>query len=154
LALGVPESVANGVALRVALGGDGAWTGGVYGGIASIDAFTNSAENVVYVFPKNTGDGTYDGDVVSHEAGHGFGLSHQSTFDANGVKVNEYNPGDGTWAPIMGNTYVPITTWYNGTSSAGPNVYQDDMAVLARSANGFGFRADDVGDTLAAASPL
>ena len=37
LAAGVPESVANGIALRVAIGGDGAWTGGVYGGIAGID---------------------------------------------------------------------------------------------------------------------
>jgi uncharacterized repeat protein (TIGR01451 family) len=154
LAAGVPESVANGVALRVAIGGDGSWTGGVYGGIASVGAFTNSAANVVYVFPVHTGDGKADGDVASHEAGHGFGLSHQSTYDQNGVKTNEYNPGDGTWAPIMGNTYVPITTWYNGTSSNGPTIYQDDMAVLAGSVNGFGYRADDHGDTIATADPL
>ncbi len=155
LAPGVPESAANGVALRVAIGGNGSWTGGVYGGIANIGAFTNSAANTVYVFSDNL-DSTWTdwaGDVASHEAGHAFGLSHQSTYDQNGNRTNEYNPGDGTWAPLMGYNYVPVTTWYNGTSTSA-TTYQDDMAILAGSTNGFGYRADDHGNTIATADPL
>jgi len=157
LAEGVPESVANGIALRVAIGGDGAWTGagGNFGGTAFLGSFTNSGNNTVYVFSKNLAHGTYIGEVASHESGHGFGLLHQSTYDQNGVKTNEYNPGDGTWAPIMGVANVPFaTTWYNGTSSAGPASYQDDMAVLAGSVNGFGYRNDDHGNTSASATLL
>jgi hypothetical protein len=156
LAAGVPQSVANGIALRVAIGGDGAWTGtgGTHGGTGGIGSFTNSGNNTVYVFSKNLAHGILIGDVVSHESGHGFGLWHQSTYDQNGIKTNEYNPGDGTWAPIMGLANVPFpTTWYNGTSS-GPTTYQDDMAVLAGSGNGFGYRADDHGNTSATATPL
>lgn len=151
---GVPESVANGVALRVAIGGDGSWTGGTGTGYCGINAFTNSIANVAYVFSKKLADTTYIGDIASHEAGHGFGLSHQSTYDESGVKTDEVNHGDGTWAPIMGSP-VPtttITTWYNGTSSAGPTTYQDDMAMIARSANGFGYRADDHGNSSATAT--
>ncbi len=156
LAPGVPDSVANGVALRVAIGGDGSWTGGVYGGVANVGCFTGSAANTVYVFSANFGSPWeyWVADAASHEAGHGFGLAHQSTYDANGNKTNEYNPGDSTtWAPIMGYNYVPVTTWYNGTSTSATTV-QDDMAILAGSANGFGYRADDHGDSLATADPL
>jgi sugar lactone lactonase YvrE len=152
LADGVPESAANGIALRVAIGGDAA---GNLLGSAYLNSFTNSDVNTVYVFSKNLANGIYIGDVASHEAGHSFGLLHQSTYDQNGVKTNEYNPGDGTWAPLMGLVNSPIpTTWHNGTSSAGPASYQDDMAVLAGSVNGFGYRNDDHGNTSAAATPL
>jgi hypothetical protein len=157
LAPGIPESAANGIALRIAIGGDGAWTGagGAYGGIAYINSFTNSDDNTVYVFSKNLAHGLYIGETASHEAGHSFGLLHQSTYDQNGVKTNESNPGDGTWSPIMGMANVPFpTTWYNGTSGAGPASFQDDMEVLAGSVNGFGYRTDDHGKTSATATPL
>jgi hypothetical protein len=46
------------------------------------------------------------------------------------------------------------TTWTLGPTSAGPTSRQDDLAILAGPANGFGYAADDYGDTLAAAAPL
>jgi hypothetical protein len=54
----------------------------------------------------------------------------------------------------MGFAYTPVTTWHNGADSTGPTVYQNDMAILAGCVNGFGYRADDHGDTIATASPL
>lgn len=156
LASGVPDSAANGVALRVAIGGTGSWTGGVYGGIAALGAFTNSSPNTVYVFSDNFGSPWeyWVADAASHEAGHGFGLNHQSLYDSNGNLVNAYNPGDGTtWAPIMGYNYVPVTTWSNGPSTSATTL-QDDMAILAGTTNGFGYRPDDVGDSITSASPL
>lgn len=154
LAAGVPESVANGVALRVAIGGFSAGLGGV----ATIGSFTNSAANVAYVFPRSFSQSFVTsqdslGDLISHEAGHAFGLSHQSTYDQNGNLIDTYNHGSDGWAPLMGYGYIPVTTWYNGTSSSA-TTYQDDMAILANAVNGFGYRADDVGDSIATASPL
>lgn len=151
-----PASFANGVALRVAIGGTGTWTGGTYGGIGYVDSYTNSIVNTAHVFSKNLGNGNakYVADAVSHEAGHGFGLQHQSQYSGT-TKVSEYStgPGDGR-APLLGNSYsAPRSLWWKGTSVAA-NVIQDDMAVIARSANGFGFRLDDHGDSAAAATLL
>jgi hypothetical protein len=153
----LPPSFANGVALRVAIGGNSAWAGGTYGGIAYIDAFTNSIVNTVYVFPANLGNGypRYVADASSHESGHGFGLQHQSQWSGS-TKTAEYysGPGDGT-APLMGNSYSATRSlWWYGTSSTSATSFQNDPAVIARTANGFGFRTDDHGNTAATATPL
>lgn len=145
-----PPSFANGVALRVAIGGDGAWIGGNYGGVAYVNNFTNSISNTVYVFPDNLSNGNakFTAEVSSHEAGHGFGLQHQSLYDASGNLITEYyaGPGDGR-APIMGNSYSATRgLWWYGTSTS-YLTFQDDMALVARSANGFGYRPDDHGNT-------
>ncbi len=152
-----PGDFGNGEALRVSIGGNGSWTGGTYGGVAYVDSFTNSIANTVYVFSDNLGNGNakYTAQASSHEAGHGFGLRHQSSYDADGNKIADYyqGPGDGR-APIMGNSYYATRGlwWYGTSTSAG--TYQDDMAVLARSTNGFGYRADDHGDSPVGATPL
>ena len=45
-------------------------------------------------------------------------------------------------------------TWHNGQSTAGAAVFQDDIALIGRSANSFGFRGDEHGNTIAIATPL
>jgi len=157
LAPGTPSDAANGVAHRVAIGpmdpdGSGPTTGG---GVAYINSFTSSVANVCYVFATATSGVRWMGDTSSHEAGHAFGLQHQSTYDENGVKLLEYNSGNPSWGPLMGSSASSqISTWHNGTSSLGPTSYQDDIAQIARSTNVFGFRTDDHGNTIAAATPL
>jgi fibronectin type 3 domain-containing protein len=153
-----PASLADGVGMLVAIGGNGAWTGATYGGIAYVDSFTNSIANTVFVFSANLSNGyaKYVADAAAHESGHSFGLQHQSQYDASGNKLNEYytGPGDGT-APIMGNSYsAPRSLWWDGTSSISSTTIQDDMAVIAKSANKFGYRADDYGNTATTAAPL
>jgi hypothetical protein len=151
-----PPSFANGVAMRAAIGGNGSWTGGTYGGIGYINAFTNSIVNTAYIFPKNLGNGTprYVADAVSHEIGHSFGLQHQSQYSGGNLVATYYSgPGDGT-APIMGNSYnATRSMWWYGTSTS-PTTYQNDMAVIAGPTNGFGYRTDDHGNTTTTASTL
>jgi len=152
-----PPSFANGVATMVVIGGNGAWTGATYGGIAYVNSFTNSMPNTAFVFPKNLGNGyaKYVADASSHEAGHGFGLNHQSQYGPTGSKIAEYytGPGDGT-APLMGNSYnAPRSLWWNGTSTSSTTI-QDDLAVISRPQNGFGYRPDDHGGTAATATAL
>lgn len=153
-----PGSFANGVSLRVAVGGDGSWTGGYYGGIGYIDSFTNYISNTAFGFPKNllNGNPKYVGDVISHEAGHSFGLEHQSQYNAAGEKIAEYyrGPGDGR-GPLMGRSYeAGRSIWWNGTSAEAWYITQDDMSLLARPQNGFGYRADDHGNAITNATPL
>ncbi len=143
--------------LAAMIGGIGSWAGGISGGVAYLDAFTNSIPNAVYIFEDNlvNGDPKFTAEVIAHESGHGFGLEHQSTYDAFGNKTDEYNPGTSAKAPIMGNSRSAARgLWWYGTSSACSTCYQDDIAVIARSQNGFGFRPDDHGGDNTSASQL
>jgi hypothetical protein len=156
LAPGVPAANANGKAMRVSIGGDSSWMGASWGGYAYINSFTSSIPNVCFVFDTGNDSPAYwIGDSASHEAGHSFGLQHQSTYDPNGVKLLEYNIGNTAWSPLMGTSAysTATTTWYNGTTTSA-TTFQDDLAVIAGSTNGFGFRADDHGNTAATATPL
>lgn len=150
-----PASFADGVAIRVSIGGDGAWVGQTVGGVAYLDAFTNSLPNTVFVFPDNLSDSaTNIAEASSHESGHAFGLEHQSLYSGTTL-VEEYHPGNAVWAPIMGNSYSAAQTlWHNGPTHESSTSLQDDLAVLSRAENGFGYRTDDHGSTFGDAESL
>src|SRR5438128_7953 len=150
-----PANLGHGYTQQIDIGGDGSWLGTTAGGISFIGSFAGTAPNLSFVFPDNLagGDPKDVGDATAHEAGHAFGLVHQSLWQ-NGVNVAEYytGPGDGT-APIMGNSYsAPLSRWWSGTTDISATTIQDDLAVIANSTNGFGYRADDVGNSIAPAS--
>jgi hypothetical protein len=142
LAPGMPIAAANGIALRVAIGGSSMdWQGGVgVTGISNVNSFTNANANVAYVFSNNATTSPL-GDTVSHEAGHAFGLWHQAGED----------PADGPWSSLMAGEET-ASIWVNGINTLGQP--QDDMAVLADALNGFGYRSDDHGNTAGTATPL
>ncbi|WP_202921442.1 choice-of-anchor D domain-containing protein [Anatilimnocola aggregata] len=152
-----PGSSADRVVARVAIGGNYSdWFGHSAGGVAYIGGFYNGAPNVGYVFEDALGNGAprFVAEAASHEAGHLFGLYHQSEWNGNTL-VSSYSQGNAAWAPIMGvGYYSQRTTWHNGATDSSPTAYQDDMAILANASNGFGYRADDFGSTLAQASAL
>jgi hypothetical protein len=150
-----PGSYPLGKVLRVVVGGAGAWSGGTYGGLSYVGSFT-AGPNTSWVFPQNLGGGNafYTAEAIAHESGHGFGLQHQSTYNST-TKTAEYNTGDSLRAPIMGSSYFAQRgLWWNGTSSVSSTTVQDDMARIAATSNGFGYRADDHGSSLAAADAL
>ena len=152
-----PASFADRTAVRVAIGGNWSdWFGSSAGGVAYVGAFTSAAPNVAFVFSKALGGGNarYVAEAAAHEAGHLFGLSHQSTYAGSALAQN-YNSGTSTLAPIMGvGYYASRTTWHYGPTDSGPSAYQNDVSILASSTNGFGKRPDDYGDTISAPSTL
>ena len=132
--------------LRAVIGGDGAWAGGGYAGMAQVGGFYEQAlPNTVYVFEDRLGNGDPSpvAETVAHEAGHGFGLEHPAA------------AGNASWAPIMSYTLnAQRRTWWSGPNAHGD--VQDDMAVLAGwpPDMGLGYRADDHGSGTGAATVL
>lgn len=152
-----PGSFANGVGLRVVIGGNGNWftTSTSTKGVALIGSFANDDPNVCFVFSSNFSvtEMKSVAEAVSHEAGHAFGLMHQSLYDGSSL-VREYHTGLlGTGiAPIMGNSLNATRgLWWQGTSTSASTI-QDDLSILSNNTNGFGYRTDDHGDTQAVAS--
>jgi hypothetical protein len=140
---------------RMVIGGDGAWSGGVYGGYSYVNGFTGDTSNTGWIFPANLGKGRpkYVAEATAHEAGHLFGLTHQSAYNTSGTKTDEYRGGrdpsnpDAT-DPIMGFSYYAARgVWAKGTSANGPTSIQDDLDIISGVANGFGYRADDHGNS-------
>ncbi len=150
LATGVASSAANGNALRIAIGG-GVEILGLESGIigyAYYNSFTSSISNTAYVMPVRSG-GTMAtavsvGSVSSHEAGHSFGLRHQNV---------GYNMTT-RWQSIMYSVSFGYEDAYWAVGSNDLGAHQNDMLELANSTNGFGYRADDHGNTVASASSL
>lgn len=150
-----PGALTAGKVMRVLIGGDGAWYGSAAGGLGYVGGFRADGYNTAWVFSKNMANGVarYTAEAVAHEAGHGFGLQHQSTW-LNGTKTEEYNEGTAAVAPIMGVSYYSTRgLWWSGPSIS-PSAIQNDAAVLASALNGFGYRADDHPSTPPTAEPL
>lgn len=149
--------------LRVAIGGSNQdWVdNAAWWGVTLNSPFTNaSMPQVVYAFSGDIVESAYwqgkahligrwIADTASHEAGHGFGLGHQSSFNAGGNLVDEYstNNHSSLKAPIMGNSMdAERSTWWKGpTKDGGPASVQEDMAVIGAT---LGFRTDDHPDMI------
>ena len=142
---------------RIVVGGHWRdWFGESAGGIAYIGGFYNSSPNVGFAFEDALGNGNprYVAEAVSHEAGHLFGLQHQSLW-SNGSMTSNYSSGSSLWAPIMGvSYYAQRTTWALGSTDVGSSTQQDDMDLLANGGSKLGYRADEAGNTASAAASL
>ena len=144
-----PGTRADRRAFHVVVGGRSDWYGSVASGLSYTGGFTSELPNTGFVFLNS--NAPYTADIIAHEAGHGFGLGHQQVWSGTTLR-DPYTNGDDTSRPIMGAT-GGRSVWWRGTSGSASKV-QDDMAVIAGPANGFGYRPDDHGDTPQQATPL
>jgi hypothetical protein len=141
---------------RVVLTVSSSWYGSS-GGVSFVGSFTWGDDTPCFVFSALLGYNVKNiAEAASHEAGHTLGLYHQSSYDANCNKLNDYNYGQGSgeigWAPIMGAGYYQnLTLWNNGPNSFGCTSYQSDLDIITTN-NGFGFRTDDYASTFVAAT--
>jgi hypothetical protein len=157
-----PTNYSAKTAVRVAIGGSSSdWYGNGAGGVAFVGSWTWGEDTPAFVFENNLGNGNVKNtaEAISHEVGHTLGLKHQSTYDATGKRTQDYSTGSGSgetsWAPIMGVGYSKnLTTWHNGANSNSSTSYQDDMAIISSSGNGFGYRQDDYGNSISTAKVL
>jgi autotransporter-associated beta strand protein len=123
---------------------------GNYGGIAYLGSFDSVGDynKPALVFPERLSNNEKNiAEAISHEVGHNLGLSHDGVTGG-----AEYYTGHEFWAPIMGVGYSRnITQWSKG-EYANANNTQDDFAVMQQ--NGLAYRADDHGNSIAAARML
>ena len=142
--------------VRAAIGGSNAdWYKGSAGGVAYINVLGLSAYGPAFVFAKSLGGGNEKNtaEAISHEIGHTLGLCHDGCQPA--AYFKGHGSGNTGWAPIMGSGYgKAVTQWSQGEYNNASNK-EDDLSIIASSArNGFGFRVDDFGDSIAHAKPL
>jgi hypothetical protein len=156
-----PAEFEFGSGLRVAIGGGhNDWLQQNHSGYSKIRSYSVGVlQNTVYVFSEDFWESNAArqiGDCASHEAGHSFGLTHQS-LTVDGVEIEEYHPGDALRAPLMGDSYHSARSlWWLQPLTQYSN--QDDMRLLdkpiAGESYGIEFRTDDHGGTLDTATPI
>jgi hypothetical protein len=128
--------------------------------VSYIGSFTWGDDTPSWIFSAQLNfDSKKVAEAISHEGGHTLGLQHQSRYDANCNKLNEYNPGKGTfatgWSPIMGvSYYTNSTTWMKGSSTISCGTIQDDIATIAGYPNNLFIRTDDAGNSYTTAKVL
>ena len=121
-----------------------------FGGVAYVGSFSTSTATVetpCWVF--NTGIKSA-GDGGSHEAGHTLGLSHDGRTTS---PPEEYFAGQNDWAPIMGTGYYVSQVQFSQGEYPLANNHEDDVLKISTQ-NGFGYRPDDHGDNMGAATAL
>ena len=130
---------------------------GQAGGTAYLNSFTWGNNTPCFVFSSLLAYSTKKiAEACSHEAGHTLGLRHQSTYDANGVKISDYNWGQGSgqigWAPIMGAAYNQnLSLWHYGPNSISATTMQNDLAIIS---NVVGYRSDDYSNSSSGAGSI
>jgi hypothetical protein len=147
--------------IRVAIGGS--WDQvlpdlGPAGGWAYLGSFGDVFAQPAFVFPGSLGfDEKSIALAVSHEVGHTLGLSHDGTTALGYYDGHGYGPT--SWGPIMGAPFDrEVTHWSRGDYADADN-REDDLAIITNPVtngfgpgNGFGYRPDDHGNTIATAT--
>ena len=105
------------------------------GGVAYFNSFSSAFDSRKVCWSFEDFNAKDCAEVISHELGHTFGLSHDGRFSP----LEEYYEGHGSgetgWAPIMGvGYYQQLTQWSKG-EYAGANNPEDDIAVIADTRN-------------------
>ena len=121
------------------------------GGVAFVGSFNWSDSRPCWVFNPF---GKPAAESISHEAGHTLGLSHDGrTSPAEGY-YSGHGSGSTGWAPIMGTSYYQNLTQWSKGEYLNANQTQDDLFIISHENNGVDYRADDIGETQAAARDL
>lgn len=123
------------------------------GGVAFLNSYATNFSDIVWVFNL---DEYACATTVSHEAGHAFGLSHDGSGSVEYYPGHNgsYTPG---WGAIMGAPFIglneEVDQWSKG-EYADANNQEDDIAIIANAANGFGFKQDDFADSYSSGAGL
>ena len=133
-------------------------TDSVSGGAAYVGAINNTQSNG-WTDDSNAISRTSG---IAHEIGHQLNLQHQSDWNNDATKKNEYSSGFLAHGPIIGVDYAQdVHKWYFGRNATSAGTFQNDMNVSAAylkskyAASVDGFMPDDyTATTFASATAL
>ncbi|MFK8184232.1 MAG: pre-peptidase C-terminal domain-containing protein [Phormidesmis sp.] len=135
---------------RIVIGGNSSWSGDNVAGFAFLGTFGDSVDTPGFSFSEGRSTLAI-AETITHEAGHMLGLEHDGT-TAGEEYYSGHNTGFVDWAPIMGGGNAhDFTQWSQGEYNNANN-REDDLDIIT--GNGFGYRADDYGDSLTNAAAL
>jgi Ca2+-binding RTX toxin-like protein len=131
--------------------------GGI-GGVAYLNSFNSASDLPLFAFNKSENNAAM---TASHEVGHSLGLNHDGQVDSNPLDAIDdsksyhdgFGSGETSWGALMGAPfYKSLTQWSKGEYQYANN-QEDDLAIITTK-NGFGYRADDYGNTNSTATSL
>ncbi len=142
--------------VRVVIGGSSYdWFQQGAGGVAYINSFNWNSDTPAFVFDDQLANGSEKpvADAITHEVGHTLGLTHDGQISPANDYYSGHGSGDTGWAPIMGVGYGQnLVQWSKGEYTSANNT-QDDLQIITTK-NGFSYRTDDAGNTIATAKLL
>ena len=147
----------TGMACASGLAAAAPWYGSPAGGVAYIGNFISGVANTVYVFPDALGKNEKPiAEASSHESGHAFGLQHQSLFDVGRHQDQRVQPRRWRLGADYGGQLLASTQHLaqRDVVLGAARTLQDDLAVITKPENGFGFRPDDHADSVGSGTPL
>lgn len=139
--------------IRCIITPDNEWYG-PYGGVAYLNSFTWTGDTPCWVFSDQLANAPrYIAEACSHEIGHTLTLLHDGRVSPKEGYYEGHGSGEVGWAPIMGVGYYKLLVQWSKGEYLSANNSEDDLQRIT-TLNGFGYRADQVGDTIGSATPL
>lgn len=139
--------------IRCIITPDNEWYGSA-GGVAYLNSFTWTGDTPCWVFSDMLSNSPrYIAEATSHEIGHTLSLRHDGRISPSEGYYQGHSSGEVGWAPIMGVGYYKLLVQWSKGEYLSANNTEDDLSRIT-TLNGFGYRADQVGDSIATATPL
>lgn len=139
--------------IRCIITPDNEWYGSA-GGVAYLNSFTWTGDTPCWVFSDMLSNSPrYIAEASSHEIGHTLSLRHDGRISPSEAYYQGHGTGEVGWAPIMGVGYYKLLVQWSKGEYLSANNLEDDLTRIT-SLNGFGYRNDQIGGTIATATPL
>ncbi|MFM2199718.1 MAG: hypothetical protein RLZZ505_3150 [Verrucomicrobiota bacterium] len=139
--------------IRCIITPDNEWYG-TAGGVAYLNSFTWTGDTPCWVFSDQLANSPrYIAEASSHEIGHTLTLLHDGRLSPSEGYYTGHGAGEVGWAPIMGVGYYQLLVQWSKGEYLSANNTEDDLSRIT-TLNGFGYRVDQVGNTIANASTL
>ena len=139
--------------IRCIITPDNEWFG-TAGGVAYLNSFVWTGDTPCWVFSDQLSNvPRYIAEATSHEIGHTLSLSHDGRISPSEAYYQGHGTGEVGWAPIMGIGYYKLLVQWSSGEYLSANNTENDLSKIT-SLNGFGYRVDQVSNTIASASPL
>jgi hypothetical protein len=139
--------------IRCIITPDNEWFG-TAGGVAYLNSFTWTGDTPCWVFSDQLSNvPRYIAEATSHEIGHTLSLAHDGRISPSEAYYQGHGTGEVGWAPIMGVGYYKLLVQWSRGEYLSANNTENDLNKIT-TLNGFGYRVDQVSNSIVSATSL